>query len=210
VGVHSKFSSIEERFLSHVKTDEKGCMLWTGSKTANGYGQFNPGNPLRSPKVAHKWYYEFKRGPVPKGLQLDHLCRIRHCVNLDHLEPVTQKENILRGEGASAQHARQTHCKRGHLLDVKNTYLTKNGHRKCRMCANLDIKRNRELAHLGEYKTNSAIKGGNHPRSKLDLSQIERIREMYATGKYTQTQLGEIFGCSNRHISGIVRFESWL
>jgi hypothetical protein len=103
---------IHDRFWS--KVDKSGeCWLWTASKKYKDYGQFwyKGRNDF-----AHRVAYELCKGAIPDGLQIDHLCRNPSCVNPDHLEAVTQRENILRGEGLSAQRARQTHCKRGHLL----------------------------------------------------------------------------------------------
>ncbi len=121
------------RFLSKVLVDRSGCLLWTASKTTNGYGLF----ASKRTKVAHRWVYEHVRGPIPKGLELDHLCRVRHCVNPWHLEAVTHRENILRGDPPMASQARQSHCKRGHAFTPENTYTYTNksgSHRKCRTC----------------------------------------------------------------------------
>ena len=82
----------ESRFLSYVdKTSE--CLLWTGSTNHKGYGLFRIGGKMVS---THRWAYEHYIGPIPSGLQLDHLCMVRNCVNPDHLEPVTARENIHR------------------------------------------------------------------------------------------------------------------
>lgn len=78
-----------------------GCWLYLRALNNSGYGP-------------HRTYYERFRGPIPDGLTLDHLCRIRCCVNPDHLEPMPLRENILRGEGTSARHARRDACLRGH------------------------------------------------------------------------------------------------
>lgn len=84
-----------ERFWSKVdKGADDECWLWTASTDGHGYGQFWNGE-RRMP--THRWAYEQARGPIPEGLQLDHLCRVRRCVNPDHLEAVTQAENIRRG-----------------------------------------------------------------------------------------------------------------
>ena len=118
-----------ERFWTKVEFTDT-CWLWTAARTSRGYGEFHHANRIR---VAHRWAYEFCVGPIPEGLTLDHLCRVRHCVLSDHLEPVTNRVNLLRGEGFTAQQARQTHCKHGHPFDEANTYRWR-GHRACRTC----------------------------------------------------------------------------
>ena len=83
---------------------------------------------------AHRVSYQLVVGEIPEGLTLDHLCRNPSCVNPDHLEPVTTKENILRGVSKIAQQARQTHCKRGHPFDEENTMIVRGSARQCRAC----------------------------------------------------------------------------
>lgn len=85
---------------------------------------------------AHRFSYEFANGPVPDGLQLDHLCRNRLCVNPGHIEPVTQRVNMLRGISPAAENARKTHCMNGHPLIGTNLVLRKSGSRGCRHCIN--------------------------------------------------------------------------
>jgi hypothetical protein len=84
-----------ERFLSYVSVQENGCWLWTGGKNGDGYGNFRDEN--RVSRGAHRWSYEYFVGPVPQGLDLDHLCRNRACVHPEHLEPVSHRENGHRG-----------------------------------------------------------------------------------------------------------------
>lgn len=80
--------------------------------------------------------HELHKGPIPEGLVIDHLCRNRGCVNPDHLEAVTQRENILRGEGLAAANARKTHCPKGHPYSGENLYVVpSSGRRQCRICA---------------------------------------------------------------------------
>ncbi len=119
------------------KTDT--CWLWTGSMSKKtGYGFTSVPGPKRNSrsKPAHRVVYETLVGPIPKGLQLDHLCSVRLCVNPDHLEPVTARENTLRAEKAPAAiNAKKTHCISGHEFDEKNTYIKPtNGSRGCRKC----------------------------------------------------------------------------
>jgi hypothetical protein len=123
------------RFLAKTAPDpETGCWSWTAYLMPNGYGQFGIG---RKVFCAHRVAYEMFVGPIPAGLQIDHLCRNRRCVNPAHMEPVTQRENIMRGEGISAKCAVKTHCLRGHEFDSLNTYRRPNGSRECLTCRDL-------------------------------------------------------------------------
>lgn len=124
----------EERFWAKVEKQEGGCWLWTGAITSHGYGQFKVDGRLVG---AHRFAYELLVGPIPLGLTLDHLCRIRHCVNPSHLEAVTNRENTLRGEGITARAARVTHCPQSHPYDLFNTYVSPRGDRRCRICARI-------------------------------------------------------------------------
>lgn len=117
----------------YVVDAETGCWVWQRAVNGDGYGSC-----YREGRIwaAHRWYYIQFVGPVPSGLELDHLCRNRRCVNPDHLEPVTTRENILRGEGCTAQAKRKTHCLRGHEFTRANTMVAKDGGRRCLTCHN--------------------------------------------------------------------------
>ncbi len=119
------------------------CWRWTGWR--DRYAQMRIG--LKAPLV-HRLTWGLKYGPVPEGLQLDHLCRVRLCVNPDHLEPVTCRENILRGEGVCAANARKTHCPSGHEYTDTNTY-NHRGKRQCWTCKRATQRRRyeREARH---------------------------------------------------------------
>lgn len=124
--------TIAERFWTKVSKSE-GCWEWTGGRWANGYGQFW----LRRGKnlAAHRFAYTTLVGPIPDGMTLDHLCRNRACVNPDHLEVISLRENILRGGNGAANNARKTHCPNGHPYDLFNTYEKRDGKgRMCRAC----------------------------------------------------------------------------
>ena len=121
------------RFWSHITVDvSSGCWLWDKPAKYTGYGRLVLTN--RKEKGAHVYSYERMFGPVPKGKELDHLCRNRPCANPFHVEPVTQRENIIRGEGVTARNLRKTHCVNGHPLVGDNLYLRPTGGRRCREC----------------------------------------------------------------------------
>lgn len=133
-----------ERFWAKVnKTDT--CWLWTAYKSNGGYGRIKVDGQM---VPAHRVAYKLLVGPIPEGMELDHLCRVRHCVNPAHLEPVTHGENTLRSTSPAAIHAAKTHCVNGHPFDAANTYLRPTGGRACRAC-------NRAAAYA--YKARKAV-----------------------------------------------------
>lgn len=120
---------LPERLSSKIATDPSGCWRWTAS-LRDGYGQVRVGSRVRG---AHVVVYELLVGSVPDGMELDHACRNRWCVNPEHLSPMTHRENVLRGEAPSAVNARKTHCPRGHQLGGDNG--RPSAPRVCRICA---------------------------------------------------------------------------
>lgn len=130
-----KRRTLEERLWP--KVDRRGddeCWPWLASENGHGYGQFTVyiDGKMRA-RAAHRVVYQLLVGPIPEGLDLDHLCRSRICVNPAHLEPVTRRENLLRGITLPAAEVERTHCPRGHAYDEVNTYLH-GGQRHCRAC----------------------------------------------------------------------------
>lgn len=125
--------TLEERFWAKVeRSGPQDCWTWTGCLT-NGYGQFWTHGSQRV--RAHRFAYELLVGPIPEGLQIDHLCRVPACVNPAHLEPVTARINVLRSESPIAQAAAQVFCIHGHPLSGGNLYVDpKRGFRQCRTC----------------------------------------------------------------------------
>lgn len=115
-----------------IERSESGCWLWTGQVDAAGYGRW--GARTTGSRLAHRRVYELVVGRIPVGLVLDHLCRVRHCVNPEHLEPVTQRENLRRGNGWAGLQARKTHCPSGHPYEGDNLLVDGRGHRQCREC----------------------------------------------------------------------------
>ena len=135
-----------------AKVDKNGllwngtpCWLWTAYLDKDGYGVFSPGHGFYN-KLAHRYAYELLVGSIPPELQTDHLCRRRCCVNPQHMEMVTNRVNVLRGVGLSAQNAKKTHCPAGHTYDSANTYVDKRGIRMCRQCAKLKYRTKRTAA----------------------------------------------------------------
>ncbi len=117
-----------EKYIMPVT--ECGCWIWMGYVSENGYGRFSPRYKM-APLYAHRTSYEIYKGQIPEGMVLDHLCRIRCCVNPDHLEPVTQLINLARGIGN--QNKSKIHCRYGHPFCEENTFY-KNNRRICRVC----------------------------------------------------------------------------
>lgn len=125
-----KRAPVLERIVRSTEFTDS-CWLWRGGLRYDGYAQISvsPGKIRRVHRVA----YELLRGPIPAGLVLDHLCRVPACWNPDHLEPVTDRVNLLRGTGWSARNASRTHCPTGHEYTEQNTYVWR-GRRRCRPC----------------------------------------------------------------------------
>lgn len=122
-------STLAERFWSKVNRTEE-CWVWTAGLHQSGYGRFYVGGKRVK---AHRFAYESEIGPVPEGLELDHLCRNLRCVRPDHLEAVTHQENVRRGMSPFGISARKTECPQGHPYDEQNTYVDR-GRRRCRKC----------------------------------------------------------------------------
>lgn len=123
-----------ERIFAQV--DFGLCWEWTGyvmspETPGKGHGRVR----VDGRKVlVHRWVWEHLVGPIPAHLELDHLCRNNRCCNPDHLEPVTHRVNVLRGNAPAAHHARQTHCGQGHEFTPENTKTDSRGNRCCRTC----------------------------------------------------------------------------
>lgn len=133
---------LEERFWEKVdkdgpvpdyRPDLGPCWIWTGSRDQNDYGRFFIERAVGT-RRAHTVAYQLVVGAVPEGLVLDHLCRVPPCCNPSHLEPVTMRENIVRGISTGARNAKATHCIRGHAFTEENTYLPPSGGRQCVTC----------------------------------------------------------------------------
>jgi len=122
---------LNPRFAKHIVVVDSGCWIWGGHLNRNGgYGRLMINGIHRS---AHRAVYESVHGPIAAGLTLDHLCRVKRCVNPAHLEPVTNKENILRGISFSAVNAAKTERVNGHSLS--DAFKLARGDRRCRVCS---------------------------------------------------------------------------
>lgn len=124
-----------DSLMRHVSPEpNSGCWLWTAAVNDSGYAICSVN---RKAKRAHRILYVLIGRTIPDGLQLDHKCRVRCCVNPDHLEPVTNRENTLRGIVAEVHRRRFaliTHCPRNHPYDERNTYIDRRGRRSCKSC----------------------------------------------------------------------------
>ena len=134
-----------DRFFSKYRPGSAAeCWGWEGSMYPNGYGMFalaRNGSPKVKFALAHRYSYELHVGDIPEGLVLDHLCRNRSCVNPAHLDPVTTRENLVRGEGFVGKQSRRTHCVRGgHPLSGDNLYVAPSGGRSCGTCRAEQVK----------------------------------------------------------------------
>lgn len=126
--------SVDDILLKASPEPNTGCWLWTASDNGRGYGRIrHKGRTVQ----AHRLIYEFVKGEIPHGLELDHTCRVKCCVNPDHLDPIDHRENVRRGAAGATTAKRQrakTHCPRGHEYSGYNLIVRANGARQCREC----------------------------------------------------------------------------
>lgn len=151
---------LPQRFWAKVRIAASGCWEWTAQTGHHGYARYTVDG--RS-QAAHRVAYSTLVGSIPGGLVIDHLCRVRHCVNPAHLEPVTNEENLRRGvssvsrlgvqTGMAVINGAKTHCPKGHPYDGANLGVNRRGDRYCRECKNAQSRachaRNRAAAKAG-------------------------------------------------------------
>jgi len=151
-------ADVKDRFMQHVSPEpNSGCWLWTGVIGPKGYGHGFIGKGRT--RSAHRAAYELFVGPIPDGVEIDHKCRVRSCVNPKHFDLVPHRVNVQRGiavgeAGRDASHKRQaerTHCKNGHEFTEQNTRIWK-GARICRTCKRIEF--HRRAARRGHTELN--------------------------------------------------------
>jgi hypothetical protein len=125
---------LPEMVWRHIQVNtETGCWEWTGRLNHAGYARARAVTNGPMWRIHRLTYVTFV-GAIPEGLTIDHLCRVRKCVNPAHLEAVSQRENALRGDTVNAINLAKTHCPQGHPYDDANTYVCPKGRRNCRTC----------------------------------------------------------------------------
>lgn len=154
-----KASPIVARLIERIRFDADGCWTWMGTKDQLGYGRIRVGGS--HPQAVHRVAYEICVGPIAGGLELDHLCRNRACLNPAHLEAVTRRENIMRSSNFAAVNARKTHCPQGHEYNEENTCIGKPSaplNRICRVCSRERMARKRAAAkNAGKQRKSTDI-----------------------------------------------------
>lgn len=157
-----KAVELASRFWSKVDIKSRDeCWPWTASRSREGYGMFRvakAGESGAHMTGAHRVAYTLYIGEIPPGFQIDHLCRVRECVNPYHLDAVSQRENLLRGNGLPGINHRKTHCLRGHPLEGDNIkYKRSPRGRLWRACRTCDVERQRR-----NYRAAREKKGSGH------------------------------------------------
>lgn len=125
--------SYEDRILKRVIVDSNGCWIWQKNINPDGYGTIRVDYKQW---LAHRYSYTTFGGPIPEGLVIDHLCRIRSCCNPNHMEPVEIRTNILRGEHPNVLLHNNKVCSRGHEVVGNNISVRSDGRIRCKMCIN--------------------------------------------------------------------------
>jgi len=132
--VNTTRKPITERLATKLRRGDDGCLHFTGAVMPNGYGYIGRGGKYGGSTYAHRVAWEAVHGPIPKGMEIDHLCRNRACCNPAHLELVTHRENVARGAAPSAVAHRAGTCTIGHPMSGENLYVSPGGQRHCRTC----------------------------------------------------------------------------
>ena len=128
--------SVSERLLEKYVVLDNGCWQWQGAVSSH-YGTIKASQTLdggRRTLLVHRLSYEIHKGPIPEGLQIDHLCHNKLCINVEHLEAVTSQVNCMRKLNKDNQYVNRAHCSQGHEYSWDNTSYTKSGSRVCLSC----------------------------------------------------------------------------
>lgn len=180
------------RIMGQLVVQQNGCCLWPGTKV-DGYGRVRyEGRKW----LVHRLLYEHFVGSVPEGMELDHfVCQNRACGNFAHVEPVTDRENCLRGNAVTAQHARKTHCPAGHAYTEENIIRTRTGARRCRAC--VEARQAAEKQHPANSEKTHCKNG--HPYSGENLYRTARGRYCRTCRReYEQRRRSLCQPCNNR------------
>jgi hypothetical protein len=171
---------------------QTNCWLWTGPINRDGYGSvhFN-----QKQQQIHRVFYETFKGPILKGTEIDHLCRVRNCCNPDHLETVSHQKNVDRSNGRKGS-LKRTHCINGHPYTPENTYRSPQGVRACKICRAIKMteSRQRNIEKVRErdrlYKAKKYQENGEAVRRSIREYQIrnrekvrKRMQAYYQTNK---------------------------
>jgi hypothetical protein len=189
-------SDLPDRLKNRISVDsESGCWLWTGRLNSDGYGMTSLNNKNIG---AHRAVMLLLSGKV--GAELDHLCRVRRCVNPGHLENVSHQKNVLRGEGIAAKYARRTHCKHGHAFTLEN--MRKKGNvRICLTCK----KEKDEKSYVKINGPRTGKSGAFNGRSKISESDVLSIR----SDRRSQSIIAFEYGITQTTVSGIKLHKLW-
>lgn len=148
--------TLDQLFDRTIPEPNSGCWLWTGALCSGGYAMLHKPGTKRDVFRVHRLSYKLANGSIDDDLQVDHLCRIRSCINPDHLEAVTQTENVMRGIGFAAENSRKIFCDKGHEFTAENTrfYKRKDGGqgRRCRQC-HRDHERQYRIARNDKFRS---------------------------------------------------------
>ena len=190
--------SLPKGAASRISIDEEtGCWNWTGYVAKNGYGKITYN---KKSYKAHRLVYELLVKPIETGLQIDHLCRNRRCVNPTHLEEVTQKENILRGTSPTAENKNKTHCVHGHELSGENLLVSSGGRRVCRICH-----RKQKSAWKQKNKGSGQVSCELHGSAKLTNKQAASIK----LDDRSNAEIAKQYGIDKSTVASIKRGATW-
>ena len=186
----SRTTTVDSFWKRVNKSGPGGCWIWTGYIHKTGYGGLATTLPLIAggSRLAHRASYELHRGDIPKGTHLDHLCRVRACVNPEHLEVVTPKVNTERG----LHGVLRTHCKYGHELTPENTwYEEKTNCRRCLRCAKANSRRRALATKIGNESFNRTRR---KPCKDCGAEKSPGLRKKYCDPCYRRRQAAGING----------------